>query len=83
MNKKIIAAGHICIDITPMFPRGVRCRELGDLLIPESVQYAPVYSGAYVLDTCSVHGPVFDPSTWDPLGGTTVPEPEPEPDPLQ
>ena len=34
MEKKIIAAGHICIDITPMFPRGIHCRELGELLIP-------------------------------------------------
>ena len=30
--KKIIAAGHICIDITPVFPRETRCEEISDLL---------------------------------------------------
>ena len=54
MNKKIIAAGHICIDITPMFPRGVRCRELGDLLIPGkliNMDGADIHTGGSVANT--------------------------------
>jgi len=44
-----------------------------DPLDPEAVEYAPVYSGAYVLEECKVHTAPFDPTTWDPLGGSTVP----------
>ena len=54
MNKKIIAAGHICIDITPMFPRGVRCKELGDLLIPGkliNMDGADIHTGGSVANT--------------------------------
>ena len=54
MDKKIIAAGHICIDITPMFPRGVRCRELGDLLIPGkliNMAGADIHTGGSVANT--------------------------------
>ena len=32
--KKVIAAGHICLDITPVFPPGHSCSRIGDLLIP-------------------------------------------------
>ena len=54
MNRKMIAAGHICIDITPMFPRGVRCRELGDLLIPGkliNMDGADIHTGGSVANT--------------------------------
>ena len=54
MDKKMIAAGHICIDITPMFPRGVRCRELGDLLIPGkliNMDGADIHTGGSVANT--------------------------------
>ena len=54
MGKKIIAAGHICIDITPMFPRGIRCRELGDLLIPGkliNMDGADIHTGGSVANT--------------------------------
>ena len=44
-----------------------------DPLDPEAVEYAPVYSGAYTLVECPLHTAPFDPTTWDPLGGTTVP----------
>ena len=32
-RKKIIAAGHICIDITPLFEGG-KCENVSDLLVP-------------------------------------------------
>ena len=54
MNKKIIAAGHICIDITPMFPQGVRCKELSDLLIPGkliNMDGADIHTGGSVANT--------------------------------
>ena len=54
MDKKIIAAGHICIDITPMFPRGVQCKELGDLLIPGkliNMAGADIHTGGSVANT--------------------------------
>ena len=34
MKKKIIAAGHICIDITPVFPKGTHCTDIGQLMVP-------------------------------------------------
>ena len=54
MDKKIIAAGHICIDITPMFPRGIHCRELSDLLIPGkliNMDGADIHTGGSVANT--------------------------------
>ena len=54
MEKKIIAAGHICIDITPMFPREIHCRELGELLIPGkliNMDGADIHTGGSVANT--------------------------------
>ena len=54
MEKKIIAAGHICIDITPMFPRGIRCKELSDVLIPGkliNMDGADIHTGGSVANT--------------------------------
>lgn len=54
MNKKIIAAGHICIDITPVFPRETRCAEISDLLIPGKLIHmnsADVHTGGSVANT--------------------------------
>ena len=54
MDKKIIAAGHICIDITPMFPRGIHCREISDLLIPGkliNMDGADIHTGGSVANT--------------------------------
>lgn len=54
MNKKIIAAGHICIDITPVFPRGMKCADLGELLVPGRLIHmdaADVHTGGSVANT--------------------------------
>ena len=34
MKKKVVAAGHACLDITPVFPRSGGCRRIGDVLVP-------------------------------------------------
>ena len=52
--KKIIAAGHICIDITPVFPRETRCEEISDLLVPGRLIHmngADVHTGGSVANT--------------------------------
>ena len=54
MKKKIICAGHICIDITPVFPRGTRCADLGELLVPGRLIHmdgADVHTGGSVANT--------------------------------
>ena len=54
MKKKIIAAGHICIDITPMFPQGIRCKDLSDILIPGkliNMSGADIHTGGSVANT--------------------------------
>ena len=33
MGKKVIVAGHICLDITPVFPAG-KSDTLTDILLP-------------------------------------------------
>ena len=37
MKKKIIAAGHICIDITPVFPKGTHCADISQEAWPIQV----------------------------------------------
>lgn len=54
MKKKIISAGHICIDITPVFPRGTRCGDIGELLVPGRLIHmdgADVHTGGSVANT--------------------------------
>lgn len=34
MKKKVIAAGHICLDITPVFPESCKGRAVEELLVP-------------------------------------------------
>ena len=34
MKKKVVAAGHACLDITPVLPRSWGCRRIGDVLVP-------------------------------------------------
>lgn len=54
MNKKIIAAGHICIDITPVFPQENRCTDIGELLVPGRLIHmkpADVHTGGSVANT--------------------------------
>lgn len=53
MNKKAIAAGHICLDITPEFPGG-KGQALTDILIPgklTEVKEADVHTGGSVANT--------------------------------
>jgi len=54
MAKKIIAAGHICLDITPVFPPGNRFSGVGELLIPGKLIHmdqADVHTGGSVANT--------------------------------
>jgi len=54
MKKKIIAAGHICIDITPVFPEGTNCSGIGELLVPGRLIHmdaADVHTGGSVANT--------------------------------
>ena len=49
--KKIISAGHICIDITPVFPDGRSYGELSELLVPGkliNMEAADVHTGGSV-----------------------------------
>ena len=54
MKKKIIAAGHICIDITPVFPKGTHCTDIGQLMVPGRLIHmdaADVSTGGSVANT--------------------------------
>ena len=51
---KVISAGHICLDITPVFPAGRRYRQVGDLLVPGKLirtEAASVHTGGSVANT--------------------------------
>ena len=51
---KMIAAGHICLDIMPVFPPGVRWKSIGDLLQPGRLvrtEKASVHTGGSVANT--------------------------------
>ena len=52
--KKVISAGHICLDITPVFPAGKQADQLSALLIPGKliqVEAADVHTGGSVANT--------------------------------
>ena len=52
--KKIISAGHICLDITPVFPSGKQYEKLSSLLIPGKLiqmEAADVHTGGSVANT--------------------------------
>lgn len=54
MKGKIIAAGHICIDITPVFSTKKQFRKVGDLLEPGKLIHmspADVHTGGSVANT--------------------------------
>ena len=54
MAKKVISAGHVCLDITPVFPQGKVFETLSDVLIPgKLIQMDPasVSSGGSVSNT--------------------------------
>ena len=51
---KVISAGHICLDITPVFPSGHSCHRIGDLLVPGRLirmDAASVHTGGSVANT--------------------------------
>ncbi len=51
---KVISAGHICLDITPVFPAGKSFHHVGDLLIPGKLiqmETASVHTGGSVANT--------------------------------
>ena len=52
--KKVISAGHICLDITPVFQTGKQVDQLSSLLIPGKliqVEAADVHTGGSVANT--------------------------------
>lgn len=54
MTKKVIAAGHICLDITPVLPPRQHCAQVGELLEPGKlihVDRADVHTGGSVANT--------------------------------
>ena len=53
-SKKVIAAGHICLDITPVFPAARKYSGADDLLVPGKLIYmdpADVHTGGSVANT--------------------------------
>ena len=54
MQGKIITAGHICLDITPMFPDNLANRDIRDLFLPGKLiqmDGADVHTGGSVANT--------------------------------
>lgn len=54
MSKKIISAGHICIDITPVFPPETTYNQISDVLVPGrlvNLNEADVHTGGSVGNT--------------------------------
>ena len=52
--KKVISAGHICLDITPVFPAGKQVDQLSSLLVPGKliqIEAADVHTGGSVANT--------------------------------
>jgi sugar/nucleoside kinase (ribokinase family) len=52
--KKVISAGHICLDITPVFPAGKQYDRLSSLLVPGKLiqmEAADVHTGGSVANT--------------------------------
>ncbi len=52
--KKVISAGHVCLDITPVFPEGHSYERVGDLLVPGKLiqmDAASVHTGGSVANT--------------------------------
>lgn len=54
MGKKIISAGHICLDITPVFPASAPYAQIGELLEPGKLlrmEQADIHTGGSVANT--------------------------------
>ena len=52
--KKVISAGHICLDITPVFPAEKQVDQLSSLLVPGKLiqtEAADVHTGGSVANT--------------------------------
>ncbi len=52
--KKVISAGHICLDITPVFPAGKQVDRISSLLVPGKLiqmEAADVHTGGSVANT--------------------------------
>ena len=52
--KKVISAGHICLDITPVFPAGKQYDQISSLLVPGKLiqtEAADVHTGGSVANT--------------------------------
>ena len=52
--KKVISAGHICLDITPVFPAGKQYDRISSLLVPGKLiqmEAADVHTGGSVANT--------------------------------
>lgn len=53
-SKKIVSAGHICLDITPVFPQGKKYDDIASILIPGkliNMEKADVHTGGSVANT--------------------------------
>ena len=51
---KVISAGHICLDVTPVFQAGTSVRDIGQLLVPGKLiqmEGASVHTGGSVANT--------------------------------
>lgn len=54
MSRKVVAAGHICLDITPVFPESCRVGAPEELLVPGKLIHtdgADVHTGGSVANT--------------------------------
>lgn len=54
MGKKVIVAGHSCLDITPLFPQGQQVSKLGEILSPGrliQMEGVDIHAGGAVSNT--------------------------------
>jgi len=54
MSHKILAAGHICLDITPVFPEGKRYDRVDEVLVPGKmihIRDADIHTGGSAANT--------------------------------
>lgn len=54
MKKRVIVAGHACLDLTPLFPAGTAANQIGELLVPGTLvnmQGIHIHTGGAVSNT--------------------------------
>ena len=54
MGKKVIVAGHACLDITPLFPHNQQAAKLGNILSPGKLiqmEGVDIHAGGAVSNT--------------------------------